>query len=38
MKFNDLDDRAIAWYKSLSLWAAAAVAFGAGFFTHAILF
>ncbi len=38
MSFNDFDDRAIAWYRSLPLWTASAVAFGVGFFTHAFLF
>jgi hypothetical protein len=37
MKFSDIDDKAVAWYKSLPLWTAAAVSFGVGFVTCAFL-
>lgn len=38
MSFNEWDNKAVAWYKSLSLWTASAVAFGVGFFVGALLF
>lgn len=37
MAISDWDDKAVAWYKSLPLWTAAAVVFGAGFLTCALL-
>lgn len=38
MAIQDWDDKAVAWYKSLSLWTAAAVAAGIGFFVGVVLF